>query len=165
MNTYQKYYMAFMESVCKQFNCPEALPALTEGFKDLCEATAKDSFRPSSAPLKVISMMEAVEDIPTDVKQKIADFANMYGIHFTEIDDDVRNTYYRDHESKEPPNADYGLDIGVFDDNWKLTPKGQRAIQYMKAMGFSHEVDYNKYGEPYLLFKFDAKKDPFLNCK
>ncbi|WP_405328559.1 hypothetical protein [Fibrobacter sp.] len=111
------------------------------------------------------SMMEAVEDIPTDVKQKIADFANMYGIHLTEIDDDVRNSYYRYHESKEPPNADYGLDIGVFDDNWKLTPKGQRAIQYMKAMGFSHEVDYNKYGEPYLLFKFDAKKDPFLSAK
>ena len=111
------------------------------------------------------SMMEAVEDIPTDVKQKVADFANMYGIHLTEIDDDVRNNYYRYHESKEPPNADYGLDIGVFDDNWKLTPKGQRAIQYMKAMGFSHEVDYNKYGEPYLLFKFDAKKDPFLTAK
>lgn len=111
------------------------------------------------------SMMEAVEDIPTDVKQKIADFANMYGIQFTEIDDDVRNTYYREHESKNPPNADYGLDIGVFDDNWKLTPKGQRAIQYMKAMGFSHEVDYNKYGEPYLLFTFDAKKDPFLSAK
>jgi hypothetical protein len=38
MNTYQKSYTAFMESVCNQFNCKEALPVLTEGFNALCEA-------------------------------------------------------------------------------------------------------------------------------
>lgn len=42
MNIYQKEYTAFMESVCKQFNCCEALPALKEGFKALCESTYVD---------------------------------------------------------------------------------------------------------------------------
>ena len=39
MNAYQKSYAAFMESVCNQFNCREAFPALNEGFKAFCEAT------------------------------------------------------------------------------------------------------------------------------
>jgi len=39
MNTNQKKYTAFMESVCKEFNCPEMLPALTAGFKAFCEAS------------------------------------------------------------------------------------------------------------------------------
>ena len=38
MNTNQKKYTAFMESVCKEFNCPEMLPALNAGFKAFCEA-------------------------------------------------------------------------------------------------------------------------------
>lgn len=40
MNTNQKKYTAFMESVCKEFNCPEMLPALNAGFKAFCEATS-----------------------------------------------------------------------------------------------------------------------------
>ncbi len=40
MNTQQKKYTAFMESVCKEFNCPDAIPALTAGFKAFCEATS-----------------------------------------------------------------------------------------------------------------------------
>ena len=43
MNTYQKSYTAFMESVCNKFNCPEALPALKEGFKAFCEASIPDT--------------------------------------------------------------------------------------------------------------------------
>jgi len=39
MNANQKKYTAFMESVCKEFNCPEMLPALTAGFKAFCEAS------------------------------------------------------------------------------------------------------------------------------
>lgn len=38
MKTNQNSYTVFMESVCSQFNCPEALPALKEGFKAFCEA-------------------------------------------------------------------------------------------------------------------------------
>lgn len=38
MNTNQKKYTAFMESVCKEFNCLNALPALQKGFEALCEA-------------------------------------------------------------------------------------------------------------------------------
>ena len=38
MNTNQKKYTAFMESVCKEFNHPEMLPALNAGFKAFCEA-------------------------------------------------------------------------------------------------------------------------------
>lgn len=34
----KKVYTAFMESVCNEFNCMPALPALKEGFKALCEA-------------------------------------------------------------------------------------------------------------------------------
>lgn len=40
MDTSQKKYTAFMESVCKEFNCPDMLPALNAGFKAFCEATA-----------------------------------------------------------------------------------------------------------------------------
>ena len=36
----QQKYMAFMEGVCTEFNCPQALPALQMGFKALCESTA-----------------------------------------------------------------------------------------------------------------------------
>lgn len=42
MNTNQKKYTAFMESVCKEFNCPEMLPALNAGFKAFCESTMVD---------------------------------------------------------------------------------------------------------------------------
>lgn len=40
MNTYQKSYTAFMESVCNKFNCREAFPTLKEGFKAFCEASS-----------------------------------------------------------------------------------------------------------------------------
>lgn len=53
MNTNQKKYTAFMESVCDKFNCTEMLPALTEGFKAFCEATSKDSFQPVEQPLEI----------------------------------------------------------------------------------------------------------------
>lgn len=39
MNKTQQKYTAFMESVCKEFNCPEMLPALNAGFKAFCEST------------------------------------------------------------------------------------------------------------------------------
>lgn len=42
MNKNQHKYTAFMESVCKEFNCPEMLPALNAGFKAFCEATVAD---------------------------------------------------------------------------------------------------------------------------
>lgn len=38
MNNKHQSYVAFMESVCNKFNCPEAIPALKEGFKAFCEA-------------------------------------------------------------------------------------------------------------------------------
>ena len=44
MNTKQKKYTAFMESVCKEFNCPEMFPALNAGFKAFCEAYDIDRF-------------------------------------------------------------------------------------------------------------------------
>ena len=39
MNKIQQKYTVFMESVCKQFSCPEMLPALNAGFKAFCEAS------------------------------------------------------------------------------------------------------------------------------
>lgn len=38
----KKIYTAFMESVCTQFNCMNAFPALNEGFSALCEAENGD---------------------------------------------------------------------------------------------------------------------------
>ena len=35
-------YSAFIESVCNQFDCREALPALQEGFKAFCESSGMD---------------------------------------------------------------------------------------------------------------------------
>ncbi len=43
MNTNQKYYTAFMESICNHFKCMDALPALNEGFNALCESEAFNS--------------------------------------------------------------------------------------------------------------------------
>lgn len=37
----QQKYIAFMEGVCAEFNCPQALPALQMGFKALCEGTGE----------------------------------------------------------------------------------------------------------------------------
>jgi hypothetical protein len=51
MNTKQKKYTAFMESVCKQFSCPEMLPALNAGFKAFCEATEDENGGPISEPM------------------------------------------------------------------------------------------------------------------
>ena len=42
MNTLQKSYAAFMESVCNQFNCREAFPPLLKGLEALCEANDVD---------------------------------------------------------------------------------------------------------------------------
>lgn len=42
MNKIQQKYNAFMESVCAQFNCKQALPALRQGFKAFCEAVDVD---------------------------------------------------------------------------------------------------------------------------
>ena len=44
MNSNEKIYTAFMESVCTKFNCMNAFPALNEGFGALCEA---ENFEPS----------------------------------------------------------------------------------------------------------------------
>ena len=38
MDNYQKLYMGFMESICRQFNCPNAILPLREGFKAYCES-------------------------------------------------------------------------------------------------------------------------------
>ena len=38
MTNSQKKYTAFLESVCNKFSCPEAIPALKEGFRAFCEA-------------------------------------------------------------------------------------------------------------------------------
>lgn len=45
MATKQETYRAFMESVCNKFNCKEALPALTEGFKAFCESMESEQFK------------------------------------------------------------------------------------------------------------------------
>ncbi len=39
MKEYQKTMNAFLEGVCQQFNCMNALPALKKGFNALCEAS------------------------------------------------------------------------------------------------------------------------------
>ena len=41
MKEYQQTMHAFLEGVCKEFNCMRALPALKEGFNVLCEANDK----------------------------------------------------------------------------------------------------------------------------
>lgn len=37
MNPMQKSYDSFIESVCKQFDCTDAIRPLQEGFSALCE--------------------------------------------------------------------------------------------------------------------------------
>ena len=53
MADFQKSYAIFMENVCNELNCLEALPALKEGFKTLCEAISRDSIQPNSWPIEV----------------------------------------------------------------------------------------------------------------
>ena len=40
MNSIQKSYSSFVESVCKQFDCTDAIRPLQEGFAALCEAVS-----------------------------------------------------------------------------------------------------------------------------
>ena len=48
MNSLQKSYSAFIESVCKRFDCADAIRPLQDGFAALCEADTGDT-RSSSA--------------------------------------------------------------------------------------------------------------------
>lgn len=43
MNPMQKSYSSFVESVCKQFGCTDAIRPLQEGFGALCEADTGDT--------------------------------------------------------------------------------------------------------------------------
>lgn len=43
MNSLQKSYHSFIESVCKQFDCTDAIRSLQEGFAALCEADTGDA--------------------------------------------------------------------------------------------------------------------------
>lgn len=54
MATKQETYRAFMENVCNKFNCKEALPALTEGFKAFCEASALDDLKGTATLTRTI---------------------------------------------------------------------------------------------------------------
>lgn len=74
MNEYQKQYAAFMESVCNQFNCPDAIPALRKGFEALCEAQTMNegtgyglSFEPEKYDL-VYSAMKKVNGMQPSPK-------------------------------------------------------------------------------------------------
>lgn len=51
MNKNQQKYTAFMESVCKEYNCPEMLPALNAGFKAFCESAEDENGGPISEPM------------------------------------------------------------------------------------------------------------------
>jgi len=53
MNSYQKSYTAFMESVCKQFNRSDMLPALKEGFKAYVEAISNDNTLSDDGKIRV----------------------------------------------------------------------------------------------------------------
>lgn len=45
MNSFQKQYQTFIESVCTKFGCPEAIRPLQEGFSAMCESEwAEESF-------------------------------------------------------------------------------------------------------------------------
>ena len=43
MNSLQKSYHAFIESVCNEFGCTDAIHPLQEGFSALCEADSGDT--------------------------------------------------------------------------------------------------------------------------
>jgi len=43
MNSMQKTYHSFVESVCKQFDCTDAIRPLQEGFATLCETDMGDT--------------------------------------------------------------------------------------------------------------------------
>ena len=60
MNTNQRKYTAFMEGVCKEFNHPEMIPALKEGFRAFCEAITPDA--PAFGSIGIYNSMRLTTD-------------------------------------------------------------------------------------------------------
>lgn len=57
MNPMQKSYSSFVESVCKQFGCTDAIRPLQEGFSALCEADTGDTGNGSPRYLPVSALL------------------------------------------------------------------------------------------------------------
>lgn len=81
MNEYQKQYTAFMESVCNQFNCPDAIPALRKGFEAFCEAQTMNegtgyglSFEPEKFDLVYPAMKKLTSMQPSPEKDKVQNY-------------------------------------------------------------------------------------------
>ena len=61
----KKMYNAFMESICKEFKCMQALPALKDGFKALCEAEGAGVF-PGDSQLFLYDQENFYTETPFD---------------------------------------------------------------------------------------------------
>lgn len=176
MNTYQKYYTAFMESVCKQFNCPDALPALTEGFYALCEATAKDSFRPSRAPLKVmewylsnydqqwhrsasdsVSSMNEVRRCIIDAKENVVDKCGPDNVQ-------VSKFYQGDIHGEPNENGDYYC-VTITG----VSPKGENVQRVVTIQRTSYEDSHKQFGQPEMHTVYNSDIGDYVtyddNCK
>lgn len=91
MNKNQQKYTAFMESVCKQFNCPEMLPALNAGFKAFCEAT--DDIPQPNQPLDRKTLMDKYAGY-TDLNQFLDALRHDFHVAPTTTLDSKENVLY-----------------------------------------------------------------------
>lgn len=122
MNTNQKEYMIFMESVCKALNCREALPPLKEGFKALCEAgilSAGDGFNYADDEWKSIEAMSSF----------ISECKNRYMDLNVERIDSTRCKFTRDDGTIVAEIVSY-MDVPSGDYSQYLTPTGEFKTRY-----------------------------------
>ena len=108
MNTNQKKYTAFMESVCKEFNCPEMLPALNAGFKAFCEASECQPVNLSDDEFRV--QLARTKPQETNLLQGLADISNgalsvregSYGPYLQPTDSDIHFYLETDKDFEHP---------------------------------------------------------------
>ena len=108
MNTNQKKYTAFMESVCKEFNCPEMIPALNAGFKAFCEASECQPANLSDDEFRV--QLARTKPQEANLLQGLADISNgalsvqegSYGPYLQPTDSDIHFYLETDQDFEHP---------------------------------------------------------------
>ena len=134
MNKNQQKYTAFMESVCKEFNRAEMLPALKEGFRAFCEAIDNSNSSGINAP---------TFDLHEFGVDEVQDFSkpgdSLDGLHTPPYTiDDLRETF------------DYLKKTGC--DIQKITPTKYKMVAPDGIKSFLVITPYMRFHDPHIQF-------------
>lgn len=169
--TQKKVYTAFMESVCKEFKCMTALPALKEGFRALCESEG-DGVLPGDSQLFLYDQENFYTETPFDELTEEEVCRHLTCWQPMTIQKDAAEEMMQEAKScdgidnqrvivSEPDRC-----IVVRDYN-SLANNGMHKY-FVRGMKFEDEVAYKDYDERRLFGEymgFGRDRDPRLNPK